>query len=239
MTQTSARLQTISTEIMIAFVFSIISIALFGAFLIFFLVPVIGGLAAIVGCAQATNAVASPFGPAAGPAASGLAAAAFLASVLPLLIAGAPAVMSLFVTLRLNKMRIAAAENDIAQLRELDSVGWAIIALIFALIVPGVLMLVAHSEISNLPALATVSAPVASFSSNDMDKLMRLKQLVDNGTITQQDFEAQKHRILGGASAQAESTEPEELRKLKSLLDCGAISAEEYEAHKRRFLEAL
>lgn len=69
-----------------------------------------------------------------------------------------------------------------------------------------------------------------------IDKLKRLKALLDAGVISREDFEGQKTIILRGFQT---GTDPDELRKLKALLDGGALSQEEYEVQKQRFLARL
>lgn len=227
MTDASNRLQSISTELMIAFVFSIIAVAGSSIWTMTALIAAI-----TVGTVGAGLAgIAGPI-----PGAQGAAGTMLIAILLGLLFPVGALVVSLLVMLRVNRMRNAASRGDARLLKELNSMGWAIIGLL-AGIVPGVLMLVANSEINALPSV--MAAVKSDFSADAMDKLMRLKQMVDSGTITQQDFELQKQRILHGSVDHPEPTEPEELRKLKSLLDCGAITNEEYEIHKQRFLEAL
>jgi hypothetical protein len=49
-------------------------------------------------------------------------------------------------------MRSAANNGDIAALKSYNSLGWAIVALIFTNIVSGVLLLIAHGDIDNLPS---------------------------------------------------------------------------------------
>ncbi len=73
-------------------------------------------------------------------------------------------------------------------------------------------------------------------SSEDMDKLIRLKTLLDQGAITQADFDTQKRIILQGPVAQEE---PAELQRLKQLLDSGALTQEEYDVQKQRFLARM
>jgi hypothetical protein len=73
-------------------------------------------------------------------------------------------------------------------------------------------------------------------SSEDMDKLIRLKTLLDQGAITQADFDAQKRMILQEPLAQEE---PAELQRLKQLLDAGALTQEEYDVQKQRFLARM
>jgi hypothetical protein len=66
-----------------------------------------------------------------------------------------------------------------------------------------------------------------------MDKLIRLKTLLDQGAITQADFDTQKRMILQEPVAQEE---PAELQRLRQLLDAGALTKEEYDVQKQRFL---
>jgi hypothetical protein len=47
-------------------------------------------------------------------------------------------------------MRHAVDSGDIATLKALNSTGWAVVALIFCGIIPGVMLLVAHSSIEEL-----------------------------------------------------------------------------------------
>ena len=69
-----------------------------------------------------------------------------------------------------------------------------------------------------------------------IEKLAKLKALLDAGVISREEFDGQKTAILGGSPA---SAEPEELRKLRSLFESGALTKEEYEAQKRRILAKL
>jgi hypothetical protein len=69
-----------------------------------------------------------------------------------------------------------------------------------------------------------------------IEKLAKLKALLDAGVISREEFDGQKTAILGGSPA---SAEPEELRKLRSLFESGALTEEEYEAQKRRILAKL
>ena len=50
------------------------------------------------------------------------------------------------------KMYSAVQNGDIATLKSLNSLGWAIVALIFSGIIPGVLLLIAHGRIEDLPS---------------------------------------------------------------------------------------
>lgn len=61
-------------------------------------------------------------------------------------------VMTILVARRVWKMYSAANKPDIKTLKELNSVGWAIIALIFSGIIPGIMLLIAHGPVDELTA---------------------------------------------------------------------------------------
>ncbi|WP_117354525.1 hypothetical protein [Acidilobus sp. 7A] len=54
---------------------------------------------------------------------------------------------------RTSKMCSAAKEGDIAALKSLNSLGWAIVALIFSGVIPGVLLFIDYGRIEDLPSL--------------------------------------------------------------------------------------
>jgi hypothetical protein len=73
-----------------------------------------------------------------------------------------------------------------------------------------------------------------------VDKLMKLKSLLDSGAISHEDFDQQKKKILGRTTPDPKSaTQPEDLTKLKALHDAGGLTDDEYELHKRLFLEQI
>ena len=231
MPDASSKLQSISTELLIAFIFSVITTAIAAIYVLFALVGLVMALVAGAGFVAA-------FGGRSGLEAIGE-GVAFARLLGVLFVAALPVgglLVSLLLTLRLNRMRIAALKKNVRELKQLNSIGWAI-AGVFAGLIPGVLMLVAYGEINELRGAFSAATP--DFQPDSMERLLRLKQMLDSGMITREDFELQKQRILHGPADGAEPAEPEELRKLRSLLDCGALSPEEYEAHKRRYLEAL
>jgi hypothetical protein len=75
-----------------------------------------------------------------------------------------------------------------------------------------------------------------TLSPEDMDKLMRLKASLDQGTITQADFYTQKKIIL---PEPLPHREPIEFQRLNQLLDAGILTQEEFETQKQRFLAAM
>ena len=61
-------------------------------------------------------------------------------------------IIDVLVIRRTSKMHSAAKNGDIAALKSLNSLGWAIVALIFSGVIPGVLLLIAHGRIEDLPS---------------------------------------------------------------------------------------
>ncbi|MGC8597232.1 MAG: hypothetical protein ACP5NY_04860 [Thermocladium sp.] len=58
--------------------------------------------------------------------------------------------VSIIVTIRIYRMYKAANSGDIASLKSMNSLGWAIIALIFSGLIPGIMLLIAHGPIQQL-----------------------------------------------------------------------------------------
>jgi mannose/fructose/N-acetylgalactosamine-specific phosphotransferase system component IIC len=61
-------------------------------------------------------------------------------------------IIDVLVIRRISNMYLAAKNGDIAALKSLNSLGWAIVALIFTYIIPGVLLLIAYGMINDLPS---------------------------------------------------------------------------------------
>lgn len=72
---------------------------------------------------------------------------------------------------------------------------------------------------------------------DNLEKLQKLKILMDEGIITKEDFEAQKNTLLHGMPTN-ESVETK-LKNLKSLLDSGTINQSEYDQQKKELLKKL
>lgn len=152
----AARLSSAKTEILIAFIFSIIFILVWLWYFIdyVFLLGILSASTCVYG-----YCVSNPL------------EGTFIAYGIVFLILMIPSVL---VLLRTNRMRSAADSNDKATLKALNSMGWAIVALIFAGVIPGIMLLVANGPISELgtgaprtggsmmatqPAAATTSPP--------------------------------------------------------------------------------
>jgi len=86
--------------------------------------------------------------------------------------------------------------------------------------------------------LGVISKPVKQVPSKEqednVEKLLKLKSLMESGVITKEEFEAQKNKLLHGSSS-SDSVESK-LKELKSLLDSGAINQSEYDEWKSKIL---
>jgi len=70
--------------------------------------------------------------------------------ILEVIILAVFAIPSFLVFIRFGKMRKAIDAGDIKTLKSLNSTGWAVVALIFAGVIPGVMLLMVHSSIEEL-----------------------------------------------------------------------------------------
>jgi putative membrane protein len=61
-----------------------------------------------------------------------------------------PLILSVLTLTRVNSMKSAAERGDVAKLKELNSLGWAIIALLFAGIITGIMLIITNGAINDL-----------------------------------------------------------------------------------------
>jgi len=122
-------LGSISTMVLVALIFAIL--ALIGEIVVL-------GLVGFASAVMSEQGIVSPV------ASAELGVIGFL-SVIFLII-------DVVVISRTWKMYSAAKNGDIAALKSLNSLGWAIVALIFSGVIPGILLLIAHGRISDLPS---------------------------------------------------------------------------------------
>jgi len=217
------QLESVKTYLLVAFIFSILALVPWALALIFWsVIPLVG---AIVASMTATQ---SPLGGVVNIYSSGV----IVFAVLWLLFWGSWLVFGFLCMLRIHKMRQAADRGDLSRLKALNSVGWAVAAIFFAGIIPGIMLLIASGPIKMLRP-----AGLIALSIEDMATLTRLKSLVHGGVISQAEFETQKARLLGGAPAMA--PEGNELQQLKALYDAAILSAEEYEVQKQKLLAGI
>ena len=204
----SSKLSSIKTYLLVGYIFAIFALI---AWILIGLVYIFGAIAVIV-AATDVNYYGS---------------ATVAAGVVSLIIG---VVLFLFmlptilVFRRIGRMRGAANRGDIATLKHNDSVGWGIIGLIFVGVITGIMMLIAHGPIQELtmgppPMQAQQSTGV------DLDRLSKLKGLLDSGVITQGEFDTQKNMLLNPSGTQPKTNAVEgQLTKLKSLYDAGVLS---------------
>lgn len=140
---------------------------------------------------------------------------------------------------RMGSMYRAASNDNIAQLKEVNSQSWAIVALIFAGVIPGIMLLVAYGPITALPP--DLAAKHSSLQTDSIDKLSKLKGLLDSNIITKEEFDNQKNLLMHqqGNQTKSGSSIEEQLAKLKALYDTGAITKPEYDQQRQVLLDQL
>jgi hypothetical protein len=99
---------------------------------------------------------------------------------------------SAVVVKRIYDMYNAANSGNIDRLKQLNSMMWSILAIIFSGIVPGIMLLLSQGPIENLAGRSVTE----SVKLNAVDNLMKLKSQLDAGTITEQEFKAFKEQLL-------------------------------------------
>lgn len=164
----------------------------------------------------------------------GIASLAFLLYLWPLILLLVLLILTVLVFSHVNRMRSAANRGDISQLKQLNSVGWGVVALIFSGLIVGIMLLIAHRPIMEL----TLEETGGGMTTDAVDRLVKLKSLQDSGVITKEEFEAQKSAILHPQITQSASAE-DGLKKLKALHDSGAITDGEYESQKNKILSKM
>ena len=63
-----------------------------------------------------------------------------------------------------------------------------------------------------------------------LDELVKWKNMLDNGAISQEEYDEKKHLLLSGKKPSAKETKRRQaIAKLDSMVKSGVISQEEYE----------
>jgi hypothetical protein len=217
-------LESVKTEILVAWIFALLA-------LIGWIIGFLWELA--IGISIAMSMASMPY---VGLFSAGLFSSLFFIGGILFFILMIPTIL---VFQRTGRMRSAAIRGDVDELRRLNSVGWAIVALIFSGIIPGIMLLIAHSPIEHLSTVAPVSSMKTGPSMEDLDRLSKLKSLLDSGVITKEEFESQKSLVLHPPSMQSIDPLQTQLAKLKSLYDSGALTDAEYNQQKRRLLSEV
>ncbi len=133
---------------------------------------------------------------------------------------------ALIILMRVREMQNAADRGDIEKLKSMNSMGVAIIALILTPIIPGIMLLIAYSEINQLDTEMNWVDP--------MERINALKQMLDEGIIGKEEFEAKKSSLLKTANPM--ESKLEDMRKLKEMRDQGLLTEEEFEKMKSKLL---
>ena len=171
-----AKIDSVKTNLLIAWVFTIlVNVGIFLAFLFVFLLPFIG-------------AFSVPYGYGVSILLGGM-----FVLIIPLVIILIFWIPSYMVMRRAGRLHKAANNYDIPTLKANNSVGWAVIALIFTGVIPGILLLISNNPISELSEKTITTSGMGSDSINN---LKQLKDLLDSGAITQEEYDEQKKKIL-------------------------------------------
>lgn len=147
-------------------------------------------------------------------------------------------VLSLFVMRRIGKMYKAAVNGDVVVLKQINSFAWTLIALIFAGVIPGIMLLLTQGPINEMTM--TMTADSSGPETEVIEKLSKLKSLLDSGIITKGEFDAKKNTLLHPESnAEVANSVEAQLAKLKTLFDSGAITQTEYDQQRQTILTKL
>ncbi len=133
---------------------------------------------------------------------------------------------TIVVLVRVRAMHSAAQRGNISELKSLNSLAYAIIALVLTGIIPGIMLIIAYSDINSIDA--------SVISGNPVERLDGLKKMLDDGIITKDEFEAKKEGIIKVSNPVMQNIE--ELRKLKEMRDTGVLTEEEYTKMKKNML---
>jgi hypothetical protein len=134
----AAKLSSIKTELLVAFVFSLLALIAW--------IIIIAALGLVILVSVGT----SPPGYGTSPPGYHTSNTAITVSLVIGVIGFILILASILIVRRINKMRHAANNGDVATLKKLNSVGWAILALLFNGVIAGVLLLIANGAINNL-----------------------------------------------------------------------------------------
>jgi archaellum component FlaF (FlaF/FlaG flagellin family)/ribosomal protein L40E len=174
-------LESVRTKLFVAQIFSILSLAAWLGLFLYYM---------YIFAMASTLLAASPFG---GLFSGYLMSTTITYAVVFLILLS----FSAIVVKRVHDMYNAANGGNIGRLKQLNSVVWSVIALIFSGVVPGVMLLLAQSSIDDLDGERAIEE---SLKPNVVDRLIKLKSLLNSGTITESEFKAQKEQLLYGES---------------------------------------
>ena len=164
-----AKINSVKTNLQIAWIFAIlVNVGVILALLFVFILPVLGGLAGGIGGFL-----------------GGL-----IVLIIPLIIILVFWIPSWMVMKRAGRLYNAAKSYDVHTLKANNSIVWAVIALIFTGVIPGILLIVSNGPISELDESTT------TIRADSIDKLERLKNLLDKDAITKEEFEEQKKKLM-------------------------------------------
>ncbi len=168
------KINSVKTNLQIAYIFTILVNIPFAILVI--LVSVLPFIAALSGPLSIYTGIGTIIAP--------------LLLIIPILIFWIPSYM---IMKRTGKLYNAAKRYDVSTLKAYNSTMWAVLALIFTGVIPGILLLMSNGPLSELDERATQKqTPIT----DPLEKLGKLKGLLDKGAITKEEFEEQKKKIM-------------------------------------------
>jgi putative membrane protein len=133
------KLSSIKTQLMVGWIFALIAVLAWVGLFLFYFVWVFLVLGVLSTGFTGVNSYLMPYY-----------AAVFLSGLAIGIFSLIWLIPTILVMRRMRRMYKAAGNNDISKLKQTNSLGWAIIGLIFAGVIPGIMMLVAHGPINEL-----------------------------------------------------------------------------------------
>jgi len=103
---------------------------------------------------------------------------------------------TIVITRRLGSMYRAISSGNIARLKEANTQSWAIVALVFAGVIPGIMLLVAYGPINMLSEAPNPNWSNPAAGNSVEEQLAKLKGLFDSGAITKLEYDQQKQLLL-------------------------------------------
>jgi hypothetical protein len=103
---------------------------------------------------------------------------------------------TIVITRRLGSMYRAISSGNITRLKEANTQSWAIVALVFAGVIPGIMLLVAYGPINMLSEAPNPNWSNPAAGNSVEEQLAKLKGLFDSGAITKLEYDQQKQLLL-------------------------------------------
>jgi hypothetical protein len=154
MSDLNVKLSSVKTELLVGWIFALLSVIVWVGLFLFYGVWIflVLGVLSTGFTVSSANSYLMPYY-----------ASVFLGGLAVGIFALVWMIPTIMVMRRMRRMYKAAGNGDIPRLKQTNSMGWAIAGFIFAGIIPGIMMLIAHGPINEL---GTAQAPTGNSWSN-------------------------------------------------------------------------